>query len=308
MSGAVRPEFAAIGQRLRESRERRGMSREAVLERLHCTPEVLAALEQGNFDRLGAAVFVRGHLKRYAELVGEPADDLLAQWSGAGAASEPDISRRPQAPRSLELRRWGRAAAYAVLALVLAGLAWAVLRFATPAVRAVAPSPAQPQALPALREPPIEPELLAPAAVAAAVPPPSPAPAPAPAPAPESAPAPAPAGGTEPTALTTPAVSESPAPSATDGSARVAVTGSFSEACWVDVTDATGKRLYYGLVPAGGRVSLAGVAPLGVLIGVQSAARLEVAGRSVAIPPGAPGLRSTRFRLAADGTVLPPTN
>ena len=65
-------QFAAIGQRLREARERLGMSREAVLEKLHCTPEVLEALEQGQFDRLGAPVFVRGPLRRYADLLGEP--------------------------------------------------------------------------------------------------------------------------------------------------------------------------------------------------------------------------------------------
>jgi cytoskeleton protein RodZ len=88
----------------------------------------------------------------------------------------------------------------------------------------------------------------------------------------------------------------------------VALSGSFSEACWVDITDAAGKRLYYGLVPAGGRVSLAGVAPLRVLIGVQSAARLDVAGRSLVLPPAAPGVRSTRFQVAADGTVLPPAD
>lgn len=277
------PGFAAIGQRLREARERRGLSREGVLEKLHCTPEVLAALEQGDFERLGAPVFIRGHLRRYADLLGESADELVAQWSGAGAAAQPDISQRPQAPRPVELRRWGRIAAYAALALALAALAWAVLRFATPAVQAVAPAPAQPQALPALREPPPDP---APAVAASAA-----APAPA---------APAP---------------EAPAPSAPASSAsapavpgQVAVSGSFSEACWVDVTDASGKRLYYGLVPAGGRVSVAGVAPLRVLLGVQSAARLEAAGRSLLLPPAAPGLRSTRFQVAADGTVLPPAD
>ncbi len=269
---AASPEFAAIGRRLRDARERRGMSREAVLEKLHCTPEVLAALEQGQFERLGAAVFIRGHLRRYADLLGEPADDLVAQWSGSGAAPQPDISQRPQAPRRLEFRRWVRVASYALLAMVLVGVAWAVLRFATPAVRAVAPEPAQPEALPALREPQPEPAL-------------PPAAAPSPAPASEAEPMPA---------------------AAAQPLGQVALSGSFSEACWVDVTDAAGRRLYYGLVPAGGRVSLSGAAPLRVLVGVQSAAQLEVAGRRVVLPSPAPGLRSTRFRLAADGTVLPP--
>lgn len=287
---AANPSFAAIGQRLREARERRGMSREAVLEKLHCTPEVLAALEQGQFERLGAPVFIRGHLRRYAELLGEPADELVAQWSGGGVGSQPDITQRPQAPRPLELKRWLRIAAYAVLALVLAALAWAALRFATPAVRAVAPAPAQPLTLPALREPPPVPE-----------PAPEPPPATVGLPADPASVVAAPSG-----AVAEPAVAEPVA--ATGAPGQVAVTGRFSEACWVDVVDATGKRLHYGLVPAGGSLSFVGVAPLRVLLGVQSAAQLEVAGRRLALPPATPGVRSTRFRIAADGSVLPPAD
>lgn len=307
MSESVRAEFLAIGQRLREARARRGLSVEAALEKLHCTPEVLQALEQGRFERLGAAVFVRGHLKRYAELLGEPAEEILAQWSGAGAVATPDLTQRPQAPRQLALAKWGRIAAYAALALVLAALAWAVLRFATPAVRAVAPAPVQPQSLPALREPP-----LAPLAATAATPltAPSATSTAAPSAVPDAA-APVvalPAVAAPPVAAPPPG-SPLPDESAAGAAAgRVTVAGSFAEPCWVDVTDATGRRLYYGLVPAGGRVSLTGVAPFRVLLGVRSAATLQVAGRGVAIPSGPPGVRSTRFELAADGTVLPPTN
>lgn len=303
MSGSARVEYVAIGQRLREARERRGMSFEAALEILHCTPEVLQSLEQGRFERLGAAVFVRGHLKRYADLVGEPAEEVLGQWSAVGAGPAPDLTQRPQAPRPLALRQWGRTAAYVAVAIVLVALAWAVLRFAAPAVRSVAPAPAQPQALPALREPPPAPVIapVAPATTATTVVAATEATL-----ADTGNPAAAPTATVSSAAV---AASSGPvAPTDREPAGRITVAGSFAEPCWVEVTDATGKRLYYGLAPAGGRLSLTGTAPFRVLLGVQSAATLEVGGRSVAIPAGAPGLRSTRFQLAADGTVLPPNN
>ena len=60
-----------IGARLRAARERKGQTILQAAEKLHVDARVLEALEAENFEPLGADVYVRGHLRHYAELVGE---------------------------------------------------------------------------------------------------------------------------------------------------------------------------------------------------------------------------------------------
>ena len=193
------PEFERIGEQLKGAREAKGLSREAAAERLHCDPQVLVALESGRFEALGAPVFARGHLKRYAELLGLPIDELLAQWSAASTvqAQTPDLARGPQAPRPLPVRQWGRTALALVGAVLLALVIWWILRGNATTLRAPASgSPAVPVALPPLPAQAPEPE---PAAV---VPDTAPAAAAGTAPeaAPETAPEAVPAAGSLPLA------------------------------------------------------------------------------------------------------------
>ena len=56
-----------IGARLRAAREKRGLTLLQAAERLHLDVRVVEALEAGDFAALGADVYVRGHLRRYAE-------------------------------------------------------------------------------------------------------------------------------------------------------------------------------------------------------------------------------------------------
>ena len=60
-----------IGRQLREARERMGLGVAQAAERLHVDENVIDALESGDFETLGPPVYVRGHLRHYAELVGE---------------------------------------------------------------------------------------------------------------------------------------------------------------------------------------------------------------------------------------------
>jgi len=61
------------GERLRLARERKGLGLEQVAESLRLETGTVQALERGDYARIGAAVFVRGFLRRYAELVGDAA-------------------------------------------------------------------------------------------------------------------------------------------------------------------------------------------------------------------------------------------
>ncbi|MFM8518343.1 MAG: helix-turn-helix domain-containing protein, partial [Nevskiaceae bacterium] len=58
----------SIGQTLARWRTERGESVATVAARLRCDQTVIEALESDRFNDLGAPVFARGHLKRYAEL------------------------------------------------------------------------------------------------------------------------------------------------------------------------------------------------------------------------------------------------
>src|SRR5256886_4663050 len=59
------------GARLRAAREKAGLSLAQAAESLALDPPTLEALEAEDFAALGADVYVRGHLRRYAELIGE---------------------------------------------------------------------------------------------------------------------------------------------------------------------------------------------------------------------------------------------
>ena len=97
----------AIGDVLRAARERSGVTLVQAAERLRVDVGVLMALEQERFDSLGAPVYVRGHLRRYAELLGEPDAAMQAQYATLQESNvEPDLTQAPRVagrhpPRSL---------------------------------------------------------------------------------------------------------------------------------------------------------------------------------------------------------------
>jgi cytoskeletal protein RodZ len=115
----------AIGGVLQSARERRGVTLVQAAERLRVDVGVLTALEQERFDSLGAPVYVRGHLRRYAEFLGEPDGALQALYAGLHESSvEPDLTQAPrvtgrQPPRSL---LWPLVLGLGVVVLV--GIVW----------------------------------------------------------------------------------------------------------------------------------------------------------------------------------------
>jgi cytoskeleton protein RodZ len=115
-----------IGEQLLRAREAMGLSPAQAAERLHVDVAIIDALETGRFAVLGAPVFVRGHLRRYAELLGASEDTLQAQYAALQEASlAPDLTNVPHLP--VPPRRSGKVRwQLVVLALVLlcAAVAW----------------------------------------------------------------------------------------------------------------------------------------------------------------------------------------
>ena len=60
-----------------------------------------------------------------------------------------------------------------------------------------------------------------------------------------------------------------------------AVVMNFNADCWLEVSDATGKKLFSGIQRSGGKLSLAGTAPYRVKIGAPSAVQIQYQGQPV---------------------------
>ena len=128
----------SLGRTLESARARSGLSRLQAAERLRLEPRVIEALETERFELIGPAVYVRGHLRRYGELLGEDVgalERLYARRNNSAAA--PDVSRivaepLPQPQQTPALGVW-TAGGVATL-LVVMGLVWWAMRTAPPAV------------------------------------------------------------------------------------------------------------------------------------------------------------------------------
>jgi cytoskeleton protein RodZ len=298
------PAGPGIGARLRAARERAGFTVIEAAERLHMEPRMVEALDAENFGFLGAPVYARGHLRRYAELVGEDSAALLRLYAlNLAPTATPDLrqvpyrDRSPAAPRHLLPQV---AAGLVILALV------GVVAWSLRAGRASAPATAErelpvPGPVPAVsvaREmaPPApmaavkSPAMAGPAAITEARPgvPEAPAGPPATSAVPPRA---------QPVAAAQAAPSEPP-PGEVSG-APLELDLKFATDSWTEVYDADGNRLYYDLAAANSRHTLAGKAPLRVVLGHAPGVSVAVNGHSAVIPTAA--LRSDVAEFVVNG-------
>ncbi|MBU3672900.1 MAG: DUF4115 domain-containing protein [Sinobacteraceae bacterium] len=284
----------SIGQTLARWRAERGESIATVAARLRCDQAVIDALEGDRFNDLGAPVFARGHLKRYAELLGAPVDELLERWSVVQRQSlaPPDLKSTPRArARNVDTRVWGRRVGAAAVALVIGLAAWWILKGSgtattTPtqlAAQALPPPPPAPAPLPVVAQPVAADAATTQTTMSDATPPLVAAP-PAVAPTPQG------------TSAAPPAV----APPLVDGD-RARLRLAAREDSWVQVVDATGRRLYFGTLRRDNSVALNGAAPLRVLLGRADMTAVEFAGRPVSIPNSMIFNATAHFTIDATG-------
>ena len=84
-----------LGEKLREARERRGLSLGEAARQLALKAEVLEALEECRFERLPEPALARGYLRRYALLLGLDPGPLLA-LSPSAPSLPPPAPPRPR--------------------------------------------------------------------------------------------------------------------------------------------------------------------------------------------------------------------
>jgi len=181
-----------LGERLRSARKARALTLEQAAFNLRLEVPVLRALEDERYETLGAAVFVRGHLKAYAKLLGLSEEAVLAAYR----AADPNADAPPKVTRELEKPLTTTPGPLAMAAV--AGVVLLAILFLYILGSGEGPSPA-PVAAPAMTTEPLLPPTPGPVPTPEPVPPAAGEPAPVVPPAPEAPPAtePQPAGGFE---------------------------------------------------------------------------------------------------------------
>lgn len=279
------------GERLAEARRAKQISVHEIAKELHVEEAKIRALENNDFGALGAPVFAKGHLKKYSQLVGVNHDDVLTDYYRLTRSQEmpPVVVARRKPRRELSPGPW-IAAIVAVLVLALAY--WLLVE------RPFAPPPAPAATAPAVSEPassaePPPAEDAAPAEEPAEGPDPDPAPE-------EELPVQLPAEEPEPPAETVqpPASTQTQPPVGGDDDVRLSVT--FVGDCWTEITDASGRRLFFQLGRSGRTVNVAGPGPLTVLFGDATNVEVRVNGEDLTIPPAS--LRGRTARLTITGS------
>ncbi len=265
------------GERLRAAREEQQVSVLEIAKELHLDEGKVRALEANNFESLGAPVFAKGHLRKYAQLVGIDEREILGDYHELtrSAGMPPVVGERRRAVRELSPGPW------IVVILILAAAAFAFWWFTS---ARVADSGGD-NTLPATSAPAGTGAAGADAAAPVSSSPPAET-FEATEPAPQSI-TPAPVPEEEDAAL-------DPAP-ATPG--LVSVSLEFVEDCWTEVTDASGERLYFGLGSAGTTAAVEGVPPVSVLLGSADGVRVIVDGAEYTILDSERRGRTARLTL-----------
>jgi len=283
----------ALGEKLKMEREKRGMSAQKMADDMHLDAWVIDALEAGDYDRIGPAVYAQGHLRKYANILGVSATQQApaAQPKPAGPPPPTPIIRLdpPGGGGSI----WPTVGGFAVVALVAGGIVWwrpwHTARTASAAARAPVTVPA--------------------AGPAAALPGES-----------AGAAASRKAGGTageeeEADAgeaagsgeVAAAVVARAPSPAApaelTPGVGRAQLRLSFSADSRVAVYDYTGKSVFAGNGRANSVKTISGMAPFRVYLGFASGVQLQVNDRAVAIGPQFVSGDVARFEAGADGVL-----
>jgi cytoskeletal protein RodZ len=117
-------EAGGIGARLRTGREKLGLTVLQVAERIHTDPRIVDAIEAENYEALGAPVYARGHIRHYADLVGESANELVQIYSNLAKVGQPDLTRIVKAPAGPDSSKLVAPALVVVGVFAVAGAIW----------------------------------------------------------------------------------------------------------------------------------------------------------------------------------------
>lgn len=272
-------EAQTTGVRLRNAREQLGLSQQAVAERLCLKVSTVRDIEEDKAPSDLASTFLRGYIRSYARLAHVPEEELLPGLEKQAPLRAAKVA--PMQSFSLGKRRkkrdgWLMSFTWLVLFVVvgLTGAWWwqnhkaqqeEITTMADQSTAELNADKDSGQSVP----------LDTGAATSQDTTP--------------AQTAPAPATPVDSTAATqTPAATETPSalPTSQAGVAAPAadpnaLVMNFTADCWLEVTDATGKKLFSGMQRKDGNLNLTGQAPYKLKIGAPAAVQIQYQGKPV---------------------------
>lgn len=271
IAAAKEPTGPLAGERLAEARRAQQIPLHEIAKELHLDEPKVRALERNEFDVLGAPVFAKGHLKKYAQLVHVEVDDVLADYYrlNRSATIPPVVSSRPKPRQELSPGPW-----IAIVVVVVAAVSaywWFTMQ-----------PPGLQQEMPIVTEDPLQTPAESDVPVSVDN---------------DDTAVSQPEAAAEQAAEPAPDVEVAPDPVVAEGQLRVLIT--YTGDCWTEITDATGRRLFFGLGSDGRTVELSGAAPFNVLFGNADNVTLLVNGAEYAIPPSSRRGLTARLTIGA---------
>lgn len=257
------------GERLALARRELQIPLLEIAKELHLDEYKVRALENNEFDVIGAPVFAKGHLRKYAQLVKVDEADVMAdyyQLNRSGGAP-PLLSPRPRPRQTISPGPW----IVVILLLVASATAWWWYSNREPA--AEAPVTGEIAALPDSPE----------AAMDEA----------------DNADSGEPVELLDDESLPEPETEATPPPPVADAidPSGMRLSIHYSGDSWTEITDANGSRLFFDLGKAGRTVNVSGAAPFNVLFGDADNVGLEVNGNTFNIPAAARRGKTARLTI-----------
>jgi len=288
------PAEAQLGERLSRARQEQDLSLEKAAASLKVDVAVLTNLETENFDALGAPVFVRGHLRKYARMLNLPEQDLIDAYEVKVGDKQAELSH-PVMRETMAMSRYRKKFSFGLIFLIVLLIAvqaaavwwWFQIRemdvlhdtemakrsqsqdialegggtvsLALPGagVKAESTETSIPVQVPPESEAQVEPDEQV-----------------------ASEPDPAPVQVEESAPLVVPEVSLPEEPVGQ----QVSLALSFEEDSWVEIHDGNRKRVLYGLFRAGTRRELNVPAPVSIYLGHVQGVSMSVDGEVYAVP------------------------
>lgn len=310
---------AGIGTRLKAAREKKGLTILQAAEKMHVDSRILESLEAENFAALGAAVYVKGHMRHYAELVGEQAAELQELYAASTRAAPVDLTRISRVQQDTDVTKLAGPAVVALVAIAAIGTLWWLVSAPSekplprrlqesahsgvstvsgpePAAAAASPPASVASQAPSMQAsgPNIRGTVNQPGSDGKAA---------------RSAPV-----STNTAAAAIPSVAKAISQSRPAGASPTVppatrtkegqLTLKFSSDSWAEVYDASGQRLFYDVGAASSAHTVKGPAPMRVVLGNASGVALEYNGRPASIPSAVMPDGSVHFVINAHGRAV----
>lgn len=291
----------SVGDQLRFARERLGLDIAAIADEQHLRPSVIQAIENGDYSKIDTELFLKGYVRTYARQVGLDADaviaDLNRELEPVRQQKELDQQASPLVTIERTKRRKRQIAKLLIVLVIVAVTAYLVVGYLAGREADSVPSPAsesttdtsasseeveasdlqaqetdrlepsQDETEPTRLEEVVEPASSATDTVTAEVVPQEEPDLPQ-----ENVSDGVPDDQMPMVAQTTePALQEAAQLPGSSEPTQARLQMSFSDDCWIQVTDAAGNRLASSLRRSGDQLDVSGEAPLRIVVGAVSA-------------------------------------